>query len=166
MKKSTKIITAIALTLGITGGAAALGKHSFGNPEKRAHHMMNYVGDELNLDSTQMQSLEILKDQLLNAKKTMQTQMNSVHTEAESLLSAETFDQAKALEMITAKTAAINEAAPEVVTALGNFMDGLNPEQKSQVAELLSERHNRGERHNRREHRWGKRDGKHSSSDE
>ncbi len=162
MKKSTKIITAVVLTLGIAGGAAALGKHHYGDPSKRAQHMMNYVGDELNLDSTQLQALSVLKDQLLSARETMHSQMKNAHSQAETLLSADTFDKAKALEMVTAKTAAVDQAAPEVVTALGNFMDTLNAEQKSQVAEFLSSHHKRGGRHG---HRFGKRHGEQSADE-
>ncbi len=150
MKRSVKIVTAVVLTLGIAGGAAAVGKHRFGDPVKRANFMVSYISDELELDSTQQQALTVLKDELLAARESMKGQVSGVHQEAGELIAAESFDQARALEMINNKTSAINSVAPDVINALGGFLDTLNAEQKAEVAEFVSE--HRG-RHGRRHHR-------------
>lgn len=150
MKRSTKIITAVVLTLGVAGGAAAYGKHRFGSPESRANYMVGYVSEELNLSSTQEQSLQELKDEIMTARVTLRGQMNSTREEVQSLISSERFDQEKALELINGKTAAIREAAPTVVAALGNFLDGLNAEQKEEIMEFIQNRagHHRHHDHN------------------
>ncbi len=144
MNKSTKIITAVVLTLGVAGGAAAFGKHRFGDPDKRAAHVVNYIADELELDATQEQALNVLKDQLMATRVSMKSSWEDTPAELEALFKAETFDQARALEMLNAKTASINEAAPENIAALGNFLDSLNAEQRAEVLEFIE--HRRGHR--------------------
>ncbi|MDH3375583.1 MAG: periplasmic heavy metal sensor [Gammaproteobacteria bacterium] len=150
MKRSTKIITAVVLTLGVAGGAAAYGKHRFGSPESRANYMVGYVSEELSLSSTQEQSLNALKDEIMTARRTMRRQMKSARDEVQSLISSERFDRERALELIDGKAAAITEAAPTVVAALGNFLDGLNVEQKEEIMEFVQHRaeHHRHYKHN------------------
>lgn len=145
MKRSTKIITTVVLTLGIASGAAAWGKHRYGDPQKRATHMVNYISDELELDATQEQALSALKDQLLVVRQTMKSELEPAREQARTLINAETFDQAQALELINAKTAAINSVAPETIAAFGNFLDSLNAEQKARVVEFM-EHKKRGHR--------------------
>lgn len=151
MKRTTIVVASTVLALGIAGGASAVGKHRFGNPEKRAAFMVEYVSDELNLDATQEQALSALKDQVLAARGNLREQMKSTHEQARELMSADQFDRAQALALVSGKTAAINAAAPEIVTALGDFLDTLDAEQKAAVAEFITER--RGHRHGRRHSR-------------
>ena len=150
MKRSTKIISAVVLTLGVAGGATAYAKNKFGSPEKRATHMVNYISDELSLDATQEQHLVALKDQLLVAKNVMAERWGDTRDEVDALLAADSFDQSLALEMISARTQAIETIAPETVAALGQFLDSLNPEQKAEVVEFMNER---GRGHRRM---WGR----------
>ena len=150
MKRSTKIVTAVVLTLGVAGGAAAYGKHRFGSPESRANYMVGYVSEELNLSSTQEQSLQKLKQEIMTARVTLKEQVKSARKEIQSLISSERFDQEKAIELINGKTAAISEAAPTVVAALGKFLDGLNAEQKEEIMEFIQHKaeHHRHHDHN------------------
>lgn len=148
MKRSTKIITAVALTLGIVGGATAYGKHQWGDPAKRAKHVVSYVADELDLDAAQTDKLTALKDKLLATGKHMRGEMKPLHGDVADLLAADSFDQAKALEMIANKTALINDNAPEMLTAVGSFLDSLNPEQKAELIEFMESKHGkRGWKH-------------------
>jgi Spy/CpxP family protein refolding chaperone len=148
MKRSTKIITTVALTVGLVGGAAAIGKKHYGSHEKRAEYMVSYITDELELDSTQSQALDVLKDQMLSARETMKAK--SMRDEAMNLLNAESFDRAAALDMVTAKTAAVNEQAPDLVNAMGDFLDSLSAEQKAEITEIMKERRGHKGRHKHR----------------
>lgn len=152
MKRSGKIITAVVLTLGIAGGAAAIGKHRFGDPVKRANYMVSYIGDELELDTIQLQSLTALKDQLIAARESVHSDMSNTHAQAAALINADQFDQGRALELLTEKTSSLNSVAPEVIGALGNFLDGLNPAQKAEIAKFMAEHK---ESHHGRHH-WGR----------
>ncbi len=149
MKRSTKIITAVALTLGIAGGAAAIGKHQFGDPEKRAAKVAAYIAYELELDETQKQALDVLKTQMMAARQTVKADKSAMKQEALGLINADTFDRAKALDMINSKVLVVNEQAPDMINALGDFLDTLNAEQKAEIAEFVQER--RG--HHGRKHR-------------
>ena len=149
MKRSTKIITAVVLTFGIAGGAVAYGKHKWGDAESRAEHMISYVSEELELDTAQTEHLTALKDQLMTTGQHVRGEMKPMHTDISALIAADTFDQAKALEMINRKTTMMNEQAPDVIAALGTFMDSLNAEQKAEVQEFIE--HKRG-RHGWKNH--------------
>jgi len=149
MQRSTKILIAVILTLGIAGGAAAVGKHRFGNPEKKARHMVNYISDELSLDATQQQALSVFKDQLISSHSDFRGNMVNLHEDANSLFTADVFNRSKALDLINSRTAQINTLAPDLVNSLGNFLDSLNSEQKAQISEFIA---NRPERH--RKHRY------------
>lgn len=142
MKRSSKIIVAIALTVGIVGGAAAYGKSKWGDPESRAKHVVSYVTDELELDAAQSEKLNALKDQMLATAKRVRSEMKPAHEDISALIAADTFDQAKALELINTKTALVNENAPELLASMGDFLDSLNAEQKAEVAEFI--KHKRG----------------------
>lgn len=149
MKRSTKIITAVVLTVGIAGGAAAYGKHQFGDPEKRADKIAGYIAYELELDETQKQALDVLKTQMMTARETVRADKSAMKEEAMALINAEPFNRAKALDMINTKMSIVNEQAPDMVNALGDFLDTLNAEQKAEIAEFVEEHRGRHGRKNR-----------------
>ncbi len=140
MKRSFKIVTAIVLTAGIVVGAAAYGKHEFRNPDRRASAMVNFISGELDLNANQEQALVVLKDEVLVARELMQEQMQPTKDEIAALLAADGFDQARALEIINDKTAALNQAAPAVIAAFGNFLDSLDAEQKAELKKFKERR--------------------------
>lgn len=146
MQRSSKILITVVLTLGLAGAATAYGKHRFGNPEKRATHMVNYVSDELDLDSTQQQALTVFKDQLLSSRAVVRDEMTETREELKSLFAADVFDRAKALELINTRTSQINSMAPELVGSLGDFLDSLNADQKAQINEFIAEQKGRHHR--------------------
>jgi len=149
MKRTTKIIVTGVLSIGIVTAAAAFGKYKSGGPEAHAEHVVDYLSGRLNLDTTQQQSLEVLKDQLISTAATMHSEFKPLHGELNSLVAAESFDQARALDIVTEKTSAINAAAPEIVTALSQFLDGLDAEQKAEIAKIIENRskHRRAHKH-------------------
>ncbi len=146
MKKSTKITTAVivVLTLIGTSGVVYAKKWRHGH-EMHADIAVGVIAGKLELDTTQEQALTALKDEVLKAKAAMHSQMETTKADIQSLMSAESFDQAKALEMINTKTATVDQFAPEIVVALGTFLDSLDSEQKAQIMEFMESRgHKRG----------------------
>ncbi len=142
MNRSVKIVSGIVIAIAIvTAGAAYAGKRFHGDHAEHADYAVGFIGKKLNLDETQMQALDALKDQVLVAKETMHGQMENTKDNAQSLIEADTFDQAKALDMVTSKTATVNAVAPELVVALGNFLDSLDSEQKAEIVEFMNSRH-------------------------
>jgi len=143
MQRPTKIFIAVILTLGIAGGAAAVGKHRFGSPERKAKHMVNYITEALDLDASQQQALLVLKEQLIQSHTSIKSDMVNLHNDVNSLFVADAFNRTQALDLINARTAQINSLAPDLVNSVGDFLDSLNPAQKAQVSEFLAHRHQR-----------------------
>ncbi len=137
MKRSTKIITTAVLTFGIIGGAIAYGKSKFCDHAARADYMASYVSEKLELNESQDLVLNALKDQLQNTRNQMKEEMTQAHEQMRELFTADSFDQAKALELLSDKTSAVNANAPDVMVALGNFLDSLNAEQKAKILEFM-----------------------------
>jgi Spy/CpxP family protein refolding chaperone len=148
MNRTNKIITAIALTIAVAGGTTAYAKHQFGSPEKRADKIAGYIAYELELDETQKQALDVLKTQMMTARQTVRGDRSEMKAEAMALINADSFDRAAALDMINSKVAMVNEQAPDMVNALGDFLDTLNAEQKGEIAEFVEEHRGRhGRKH-------------------
>lgn len=147
MKKSTKITAAIVVTLSIiTAGGAYAAKNKHDNDDMRAEFAVTFIAKKLDLDATQEQALSALKDQVLVAKTAMRGQMETTHDDVRGLVEADSFDQGKALEMISTKTATIDTVAPELVGALGNFLDSLDAEQKAEILDFMNSHHGKGKR--------------------
>ena len=147
MKRTSKVLIAIILTLGIAGAATAFGKHRFGNPEKRAEHMVSYISDELNLDTTQQHALSAFKDTLINSQSIVRSDMKDLREEANSLFTSDVFDRAMALDLINSRTARVNTLAPDLVNSLGDFLDSLDSEQKTRISEFATKHALRHKRH-------------------
>ncbi len=147
MNKRTKIITGIALTttlaIGAVGAAGAYGKHRFGSPEARAERAVEYITEELKLEANQVQSLELLRNQLLSSAQLVRSEMSPLRSEITALVAADSFDQARALELVNAKANAMTATAPDVISATGSFLDGLNTEQKAEILEFMEKHESR-----------------------
>lgn len=144
MKKSTKITTAVVLSIGLIGATGAYAAKEYKeNHEKHAEYAVWMIAKKLDLDTTQEQALSALKDQMLVAKDAMHSEVETTRDDVQALVEAQSFDQGKALELITAKTATIDSVAPDLVIALGNFMDSLNGEQKQEILEFMESHHDK-----------------------
>lgn len=152
MTRTSKIILATTLTLGLAGGVAAYGKYRFGDSatmaEHIAEHMVERVSDELELSDIQAQSLQALADELVKMKIQMKSELNADKQTIRDMVVADNFDQAKAFDLVTAKTGAIQNSAGTIIVALGTFLDGLTPEQKAEIAQHMDHHRHHG-------HRWG-----------
>lgn len=148
MKTPTKIIAAVVVVLSIgTASYAVAAKHKRGDHAEHADYAVGFIAKKLNLDATQEQALDALKDQMLVARNTMRSDMETTKADARSLIEADSFDQAKALDMVTNKTSTVDSIAPELVTALGNFLDTLDAEQKAEILDFMESHNKRGRWH-------------------
>ena len=57
-----------------------------------------------------------------------------------SLVAGATFDRAKAQALVQQKTDAVRTGSPEVIAAMGDFYDSLNPAQQQQVRDFMQKR--------------------------
>lgn len=136
MKRSTKIAITVVLIFGVVIGFMSYGKHKFdkfSDPSARMHYMMSHISKKLDLDSKQQQKLAALKEEIETARLKLHDHTGSIHGEIKSMISAEPFNQEKMVEMINNKAAIINEVAPDIVAATGDFLDGLSADQKEEI---------------------------------
>lgn len=144
MKRRTTIILATIVSVGLAGGATAYAKQKFGNHEAKMERVVERISSKLELTADQELLLVALKDEVSDIGKQMHEQRGNFKSEMLSFLDAESFDQGRAIELINAKTQAINESAPEVIYALGTFLDGLDSEQKESIKSFMEKHHEKG----------------------
>lgn len=136
-------------TCGPMGGGRMMGMHrgpmSDADQAKMRERMVARATTELSLDAGQKAKLVTLLD-------TMQQQRAKVmgpragagqpgktpRDEFLGLMSGERFDRARAQALADEKGNAMRTAAPEVITAMGDFFDSLKPEQQAKVRDFLS----------------------------
>ncbi|MEY8878156.1 MAG: Spy/CpxP family protein refolding chaperone [Leptothrix sp. (in: b-proteobacteria)] len=126
---------------------------------KMRDHMVERATKQLSLDDAQKQRLVTLLDKLYAQRVALNGPLtgpaNGAPAQAgapavqplQALLAGPKFDRAQAQSLVDQKSAAIKSTAPEVIAAMGDFFDGLKPEQQTQVRAFLAHRGRRGEHH-------------------
>lgn len=129
-------------------GTAALGASAYANrgSDRFQDRMIERISKRLELNDTQVLALNGLADELMETRELMKGDADNMRTEMSSLVTSSTFDQDKALSMINERAAALQNKAPELVTAAAVFFDGLDSSQKEKINELAAKMH-RGHRH-------------------
>ncbi|HRN77285.1 Spy/CpxP family protein refolding chaperone, partial [Ottowia sp.] len=98
--------------------------------------MVERVAGKLDLNAEQKAKLNALAN-------TMQAQRQALRgstdprAEMQSLVAGEKFDRAKAQALVQQKTEAMRSGSPEMIGALADFYDSLNPAQQQQVREFM-----------------------------
>lgn len=146
MKRNTKIIVAALAVVGIASGTAiARGGHG-----GMGEHMVNRLSDRLELNEQQVGTLETLRVEIKETSELVRGNSADDRQTLMDLVTAESFDQGQALEMITQRTTAMQTQAPELVAAAAGFLDGLDAEQKQELSKLMERfGDRRGHRHNK-----------------
>ena len=147
MKRNTKIIFAVVTAITVVSGTVAIAGGGHGRIGER---MVSKLTKKLDLTEQQATALDSLKLEIQETRNLMRGNLDSQSQTIKELVSAETFDQGAALEMITARTTALQTQAPELVAAAAAFFDVLDNEQKQELSDMMnrfSER--RGGRHDR-----------------
>ena len=147
MKKSTKIITATVLTLGVAGGVAAYkGEGRFSERGwHRGEHFISHVRDELDLSPEQTEALQAIRDRIWDIRQSVKHDHETKTQRLLTLIDGEVFDQNQALELVTQKTELVEQYAPQMIASVAGFYDGLSAEQQAEVREHIAKRIN---------HRW------------
>ena len=139
--------------LGLFGASVALGaltacghhrEHHAWNasPEEQARwqeKMVDRVARRLDLDEAQKQKLAVVATKVQEQRKALRG-AGDPRAVIQQLVAGEKFDRTKAQAFIGEKTAAVSTKSPEVIAALGDFYDSLNPAQQARVREFLERR--------------------------
>lgn len=132
----------------LAGGLAACGhrgQHAQGpaSAEQVAEwrgKAVDRVTRKLDLTAEQRQKFEALADKLIAQRAAMIGQSQGPRTEMKALVAGDKFDRARALNLLDEKTRVLQVSTPEVITALADFYDSLNPAQQAEVREFLEKR--------------------------
>lgn len=124
-------------------GTAAIGASAYANRggDRFQDRMIEKISKRLDLNDTQIMALNGLAVEMKETRTLMKGEGDSMRTEMSSLVSADTFDQGKALSMINDRAAALQNNAPELVAAAAVFFDGLDASQKEKISEFAAKMH-------------------------
>lgn len=131
----------------LVGGLTACGhRHGFGAPmstEEAAEFrgkMIERVSSKLDLNADQKQRLTVLADKLHEQRLALVPAGKEPRADLQALVVGDKFDRTRAQTLVTEKTAAITGKSPEVIAAMADFYDSLNPAQQQKVREFMQKR--------------------------
>lgn len=139
----------VAVTVLLAGGLAACGlrggehAHGAASAERVAEwrgKAVERASRKLQLDAVQKGKLEVLADKLVAQRAAMIGATTDPRAEMRALVAGATFDRGRALALMDEKTRVLQSATPEVVGALADFYDSLNPQQQAEVREFIDKR--------------------------
>jgi len=131
----------------LVGGLTACGhRHGYGaamSTEEAAQFrgkMVDRVASKLDLTADQKARLTVLGDKLHEQRVAMMGAGKDPRADLKALVAGDKFDKTRAQALVTEKTAAITSKSPEVIAALADFYDSLNPAQQQKVREFMEKR--------------------------
>ncbi|MDO8447699.1 MAG: Spy/CpxP family protein refolding chaperone [Rhodoferax sp.] len=132
----------------LAGGLTACGHrpHGFGatmsaeDTAQRRAKMVERVSSKLELNADQKQRLTVLADKLQEQRIALMGQTKDPRADVKALVAGDKFDKARAQALVTEKTTALQSKSPEVITALADFYDSLNPAQQQKVRDFMEHR--------------------------
>lgn len=132
----------------LVGGLSACGHrhHGWGanmSAEESAQYrskMVERVASKLDLNADQKARLTVLGDKLHDQRIALMGQTKDPRAEMKALVAGDKFDKARAQTLITEKTTALQAKSPEVIAALADFYDSLNPAQQQKVRDFMEHR--------------------------
>jgi Spy/CpxP family protein refolding chaperone len=144
--KRTLIGAVTALVL--VGGLAACGHrgHDYSvtlSAEQYAakrDKVVDKLAGKLDLNADQKKLLAVVGDKMFEQRAALIGQTQDPRAEVKALVAGDKFDAARAQALINDKTAAIQAKSPEVIAAMANFYNSLNPAQQQKVREYMDGR--------------------------
>ena len=144
IKRSLMAFTGVSIAI---GSLAACGtRHHDRAPmsaEKIAEvrgKVVNRITSKLDLNAEQQQKLNVLADKVQAQRTALIGQTTDPRGEVRALVAGEKFDRARALNLLDEKTRVVQVSSPEVINALADFYDSLNPTQQAEVRERMQKR--------------------------
>ena len=102
----------------------------------RMNHMVERVGNNLDLDDGQRARLESLSNTLMESRRAIHDGYE--HALILASIEGETLNQSELSTLITNKLDAARLQTPQIVASLAEFYDSLTPEQQQQAREKLA----------------------------
>ena len=98
------------------------------------------VSSKLDLNDAQKQKLNVLADKMEAQRTAFIGKTADPRAEMQAVVAGDKFDRARAQALLEEKTRAVQANSPEVLNALADFYDSLNPDQQQKVRELMQQR--------------------------
>ena len=141
------LIVALGATL-LVGGLSACGHRSHDysasmSAEQYAQKrdkMVDKAANKLDLNADQKKRLTTLGDKMFEQRTALIGTTKDPRAEMKALVAGDKFDTTRAQALITDKTAALQVKSPEVVAALADFYNSLNPTQQQKVRDMMDGR--------------------------
>ncbi|KRD25359.1 hypothetical protein ASE39_22575 [Acidovorax sp. Root267] len=144
IKKTLAGIFGVSIAVGgLT--ACSSGHHHHGpmSAEKVAEvrgKVVERVSSKLDLNDAQKLKLNVLADKMEAQRTAFIGKAADPRAEMQAIVAGATFDRVRAQTLLEEKTRAVQANSPEVIGALADFYDSLNPDQQQQVRELMQRR--------------------------
>ena len=138
MKRLTKVAI-VSSVLVIGAGTLAACSHHYKTPEERAAWIVEKISDKLDLNDMQKAKLDVVKTEMIKLRKQFDGDKEATHKQMLEVVSKPTLDRDALLNMIRARTEVVSTNSPQIVAALGDFYDSLNPNQQEQVRKKMKE---------------------------
>jgi Spy/CpxP family protein refolding chaperone len=137
--------------LGLFGAAVLVGGlsacnhrgHDYGSSmsaeqyAQKRDKMVDRAAGKLDLNEDQKKRLSVLGDKLYEQRTALIGQTKDPRAELKALVAGDKLDAAKAQALITEKTTAVQTKSPEVIAALADFYNSLNPTQQQKVRDYM-----------------------------
>ena len=132
----------------LIGGLSACGHHDRGyganmtaeQYAQKRDKMVDKAASRLDLNDDQKKRLSLLGDKLYAQRTALIGQTTDPRAEMKALVATDKFDAARAQTFINDKTAALQTKSPEVIAALADFYNSLNPAQQQKVRDYMDGR--------------------------
>jgi periplasmic protein CpxP/Spy len=154
MKRWIKRSLIAVFGLSIIGaGLAACGHRHHGSSFTQASaedvakwrgRIVERAGKELALDDMQKQRLGVLFDKMNEQRAAFIGNTSDPRASLRALVQGEKFDRTQASALVNDKTDAVRGKSPEVINAMADFYDSLNPAQQAKVREFMDKRGHHG----------------------
>ncbi len=98
------------------------------------------VSSKLDLNEAQKQQLHVLADKMEAQRAAVIGKAGDPRAEVQALVAGDKFDRARAQALLEEKTRAVQASSPDVIKALADFYDSLDPGQQQKVREMMLRR--------------------------
>ncbi len=140
MKRVTKY-SLITVGVIVIVGAFSTFRH-FKDPEHRIQWVVDEVTEELELTEPQQVKLQELRVEVAATHKAAKQKLRDSKGQFHALFEATTLDQGEAVTLVSSHTQFIDDRAPVIAAAFGNFYDSLTTHQQNEIRGFLR-KHNK-----------------------
>ena len=141
-----------ALVAGSLAGCAGHHRHGWGSSADSAEfreRIVERMSSRLELDAAQRAKLNVLADKLQVQRKAVREAGGGgePRSQFKSLFAGARLDRQRAAQLVDEKTATVRAGSADVIAAVGDFFDSLNPAQQQKVREFMDRGGRRWSRH-------------------